>query len=82
MDSLRPVVKATLVNPSLDDYENIIVVALLFDEKDNAIAVSKTEVSRLSHNSSKELTFILSRDLKQPPARIDVIPRFSVLGES
>ena len=81
-DSLRDVVKATVVNQSLGDYERITVVALLFDDDDNAISVSKTEISRLSRNSSVEITFILPHNLPQAPARIDIVPRFNVVTQN
>ena len=75
----RPKLKATLVNQTLSNVEDIIVVALLFDRDDNLIAVSKTEVDVLRKDSSKDITFIWRQTFKGTPLRIDVIPRTNIV---
>lgn len=76
-DSPRPAIKATISNKSLDEYRDVTVVGLLYDGRDNAFAVSKTEIKSLPGNASRDVTLILPTALSNTPVRIEIIPRFN-----
>ena len=75
-----PKLKAVLVNKSFFDVEDIIITALLFDENDNAVASSKTEVSFLPRDEQKDISFIFPQKVDKTPARIEVLPRVKTVG--
>jgi len=75
----QPKLKATLVNRSFLDLENVVLTVLLFDEEDNVFAVSKTEVDVLAQNSSQDIVFLFPQALAHTPLRINVIPRVNVV---
>ncbi|MBI2108887.1 MAG: hypothetical protein HYT93_01730 [Parcubacteria group bacterium] len=71
----RPRLKAELVNNSLDAVHDIAVTALIFDKHNNVIAVSKTEVDRLTPQSSKTISFIWPQPILDEAIRIEITPR-------
>jgi len=54
----RPRLNATILNESLVNAENVVLTALLFDKRDNVVAVSQTIVDFLPKGASKDVAFI------------------------
>ncbi len=52
-----PRVEAEVANNNVDDIENIELVAVVFDTKDNAIAASRTFIEKIRKNEKKEVFF-------------------------
>jgi len=72
---IKPKIKAELISEIITPLEDIIIVALLFDEKNNVLAVSKTEVDLLPASSLKMISFIFPLPLAQRPSKIEIMPR-------
>lgn len=70
-----PRVDAILSNPSITDISDIEVVAIVFDSKDNAIAVSSTFVETLPDRSSRNIVFTWPNKFDLQPSRVEVIYR-------
>ncbi|MCR4274733.1 MAG: hypothetical protein NUW02_01655 [Candidatus Campbellbacteria bacterium] len=64
-------------NNTLDTFLKIPVVAILYDDKDNAIHASKTVIERLLGTSDEEIVFTWPQPFPRAVARIDIIPLFS-----
>lgn len=79
-DNIRPKLRAEIVNNALDAVDAIAVTALIFDEDNNIIAVSKTEVDNLIPQSSKIISFIWPQPLQNKAIRIELIPRVRFAG--
>jgi hypothetical protein len=73
-----PRIDATLSNSSVSDVRDIEVVAIVFDSKDNAIAVSSTFVELLSKRSSRNIVFTWPDKFESIVSRIEIIPRVPV----
>ncbi len=72
-----PRLEAQLYNDEVYDVRTVEVVATIFDEKDNALAVSRTVVPLLSGQESKNLIFTWPRPFEGTSSRIEVIARSS-----
>lgn len=70
-----PRINAVLTNRSIETIKDIEVVAIVFDSKDNAIAVSSTFVERLYDRSTYNLVFTWPNAFDIKPSRIEIIPR-------
>ncbi len=67
----------TLENESRTTFENMDVVALLYDTNDNAIAVSKSLLETLPGQGSATMYFTWPTALKERTARVELIPRIN-----
>lgn len=67
----------TLENQSNFSFDNMDVVAILYDNEDNAIAVSKTLIPELSAKQKKTVYFTWPQSYKESTARIEIIPRIN-----
>lgn len=76
----RPVVSSTIINKSIYAVSDVEVTAILYDERDNAIAVSRTTIDSLSKGSSQGIVFTWLLPLDKPPARIEIIPRADIFS--
>jgi len=76
----QPRLKATLLNQSLEDLEDVVVTVLLYDKNDNVIAVSKTEVEILPRSASKDIVFLFPQSFLNVPVRIDIIPQLNAIS--
>ena len=74
-EDIKPKVTAEIVNNSADPVEDIDVVVVLFDGKDNAIASSKTVISFLEARGGEQVVFTWPGPLKKSVARIEILPR-------
>lgn len=72
-----PRLEAQIYNDEVYDVRTIEVVATIFDEKENAIAASRTIVPLLSGQDSKSLIFTWPRPFEGTSSRIEVIARSS-----
>lgn len=70
-----PYLEAEIRNEEVYEVRNLEVVATIFDEKENAIAVSRTIVPILAGQDSKKLTFTWPKPLSGKSSRIEVIAR-------
>ena len=74
-----PRIDAVLSNSGVEAIKDIEVVAVAFDSKDNAVAVSSTFVDRLADRSSKNLVFTWPNKFDTKVSRIEMIPRVPLL---
>ena len=65
---------ADLLNQNPDDFKNITVIALLYDDQSNVFAGSQTVVDTLNRRSSVHLVFTWPRVFAQNPYRVEIIP--------
>lgn len=70
-----PRVDAILQNGTIIDIGDIDVAAIVYDENDNAMAVSATKVDVLKADSIYNLAFTWERPFPSPPSRVEIIPR-------
>ena len=68
---------ATLENQNRYNFTNLDVVAILYDEQDNAIAVSKSLLPTLLGQSTQTLYFTWPFAMPTKVARIEILPRFN-----
>ncbi len=68
---------ATLDNQSRITFDDIDVVAILYDKSDNAIAVSKSVLSQLGAQESVTVYFTWPTPLTKDVVRVEVIPRIN-----
>lgn len=73
-----PKVSANVVNGTLIDMKNIDVVAILYDELDNVINVSKTFIPTLPKNSRSPVVFTWPRSFDKNPVRVDIFPQVNI----
>jgi len=76
----KSVVSATIFNPSSYSIANVEVTAILYDDKRNAFAVSKTLLESVGKDSTRNVTFTWPSSFESEPARIEIIPRFDVFS--
>lgn len=72
-----PKISANIVNNTLFTYNNIEVVALLYDINGNAINASKTTIDVIAEQSSEIVNFTWPQPLGADVARIEIIPRLN-----
>lgn len=70
-----PRLEAEIRNEEVYEIRNIEVVATIFDEKENAIAVSRTIVAFLAGQDTKQLFFTWPKPFEGAASRIEVIAR-------
>ncbi len=71
----KPRLSASVVNDSISGVKDISLVALLYDEKDTAIAASQTIIDEISKDSSKEIVFTWPEPFKSVVGRIEIYPK-------
>lgn len=76
----QPKLRAEIINRTLDSIENVVITALIFDERGNVSAASKTEVDSLLPQSSKIISFIWPQPILEDPTRIEIVPRVNVIA--
>lgn len=72
-----PRLTAQVRNEGLDPVSDIEVVATLFDSADNAVATSRTVISRIESRTSESVVFTWPQPFDATIARIDIIPRIA-----
>lgn len=73
-----PRVEAMLENKTINRYQRIEVVALVYDNQGNAIAASKTVVDDLPGNSSVPLSFTWPEPFSASVSKVEIIPKLPI----
>ncbi len=76
-ESVSPRLVAHIRNNTLDTFLKVPVVAILYDDTDNALHASRTIIEQLPGTSDVEIIFTWPQPFPRAVARIDVIPLFS-----
>lgn len=76
-ETTTPKLSADIVNPTIYPYKNIEVIALVYDEKGNALNASKTMIESLPQQSSETVYFTWPEPFQSKVARIEIIPRLN-----
>jgi len=71
----RQRLRATLVNNTPLPVIDVLVVAILFGNQDNAIGVSATHVDAIAQNGTEDVVFTWPQQFSETPTRINIIPR-------
>ena len=69
-----PRIDAVVRNSTVRSKEDIVIVATLFDQADNAIASSRTIVRRIDPNEEVAIAFTWPRPFALGVARVDIVP--------
>ncbi len=72
---IRPKIDAMVLNESVDEIEDIEIIATVFDSSNNAFASSRTIIDSLPPRSDTMITFTWPHPFPKNVARIDVVPR-------
>lgn len=80
VEGARPSVSAEITNNSPYDVRDINVSAVVYDDKDNAMAVSSTYISLLTKDSTQTVTFTWPEPFKGKAKRVDVLPRIDYIS--
>lgn len=78
--SSSPRVDAVLQNGTIVDINDIDVAAIVYDENDNAMAVSATKVDVLKADAIYNLAFTWEEPFPSSPSRVEIIPRVDPFG--
>jgi len=70
-----PKLSASVENKTFFDFDNIPVVAILYNQKDNAIAASQTFTDSLSQGESTQVFYSWPEPFGDTVSRIEIIPR-------
>lgn len=73
-----PKLEAFIVNKTINEIKNLDVYAVLYDEEDNVITVSKTLIDILPKNNKVPVVFTWPEPLSARPTRIDIFPQINV----
>lgn len=68
-----PKIEAQLRNKSTQDISDIEIIAIIFDENDNAIATSKTSVEQLRKETSSDIVFTWPEPFSAKVGKIEII---------
>ena len=79
-EGARPSLSAEITNDSPSDIRNIDVSAVVYDENNNAMAVSSTFVSILSRGETQTVTFTWPEPFKNKPKTKDILPRIDYVS--
>lgn len=70
-----PRLSATIANKSVYDLADVEVGAVLYDERENALAVSETLIDALPKGERVQVTFTWLLPFPKAPTRIELVPR-------
>lgn len=73
-----PKLEAQIVNKTLLEMKNLDVYAILYDENDNVMTVSKTLIDILPKNAKAPVVFTWPKPFAERPTRIDIFPQVNV----
>lgn len=74
----KPELRAKLENNELISVKNIPVIAVVYDQKGNAIGVSGTFIEKFPRTSEKVIHFTWPEPFDGKASRVEIIPRVSV----
>ncbi len=70
-----PSLRATITNTTLKNIPHFEVVAILYDENDNAIASSKTVVDSIAGEQEVEVVFSWREAFASIPVKVEILPK-------
>lgn len=70
-----PKLSVTMKNKSLLPINNIEIVAILYDQNDNAIAFSKTQIDSIAKEGTQDITFTWPEKFTEKVFRIEVLSK-------
>ena len=73
-----PIIKATLVNRTINKYTNVEVVAIVYNQNGNAFAASKTVVDIVRGNTESPLVFTWPTAFIEPVSKVEIIPKLPI----
>jgi hypothetical protein len=76
--STSPIIKATLLNKTINKYANIEVVAIVYNKDGNAFAASKTIVDIIHGNDEAPLVFTWPTPFTDDISKIEIIPKLPI----
>jgi hypothetical protein len=79
-ETTAPRLSATLKNNSIFDLPNVNTVAIIYDEKGNAISTSRTFLNQLLPDRNTDINFTWPEPLPGVPVAKEIIPMFDVLS--
>ena len=77
-EATAPRLIAHIRNNTLETFLKVPVVAILYDDKDNALHASRTVIAQLPGTSDMEIIFTWPQPFPRAVARIDIIPIFTL----
>jgi hypothetical protein len=78
--SATPRLSAVLENITLEPIYDVEVIAILYDKNNNAVATSKTVVSRVDAKSTASIVFTWPQPFDREVVRSEVIPRINIFS--
>lgn len=73
-----PVIKASVVNNTINVYKNIEVVVIVYNQVGNAFAASKTIIDTLRPNGEEQVVFTWPSGFTEGVAKIEIIPKLPI----
>jgi hypothetical protein len=77
-DKTSPSIKATLLNKTINKYNNVEVVAIIYNQQGNAFAASKTVVDTIRGNGEAPLVFTWPVGFTEEVSKIEIIPKLPI----
>lgn len=71
-----PRISAKVINSSFRAVNNISAIAIVYDDKDNAIAISSTFLEALNKDESRIINFTWPQQFPAPFSRFEIIPLY------
>ncbi len=76
-DNDTPLLQARIRNDSIFDAPSFDIIAILYNDSNNAIGVSKTRLDGLSKNQNLPITFTWPKSFAEEPVVKDIIPQIN-----
>lgn len=73
-----PTLNATIRNKTLNTYKNVEVVAIVYDEKGNGFATSRTYIDTLGDRGSINIHFTWPEAFTSSSSKIEIIPKLAI----
>lgn len=77
--STTPHIDAKVINSTLNRFENIEVVAIVYGKDENAIATSRTIIPLLQSRSEMPIVFTWPEMWTEEPSKIEIIPKLKFI---
>jgi len=76
----KPRLSAKIKNNTLIEMRNLDVYAILYDENENVMNVSKTLIENLPKNGRSDVFFTWPKPFEKSPSRIDIFPQVNIFS--
>jgi len=74
-EETRPKLVATIENITLEDLTDIFIIAIIYNEEENAIAASQTFIDQLEKGGTADIGFTWEAPFSSEVSKIEIIPR-------